>query len=475
MALLKKKSSKSKAKKVEEVKQVETKVEEIKETDFDVVMNEDFVEPEVQTTFNEDSIEDMNEDVEIENLYNEEVLGAFNDEPEELVLGAGSFTKRTSKPGAGNKCYITRGNGGWSWCIQGSPTDKQCNVLANCVGYACGRFNEVYNQIKGTTGMKYYMLNCNAENFIERAQQNGLEISSTPVKGGIMVWQKGNTLSGNDGAGHVAFVEEVYDNNHIYTSESGYGSSAFWNSHRYNTNGRWGLSSGYKFRGCIINPAVGKVGPTPAPTPTPGPSGKFNIGDKVVINGPLYVSSNATTASGNVSNKVTNITRKVAGTAHPYNTSGDLGWMDEASIKMYEEPKPTPAPQPVAQWPKTHTVKKHDTLSGIAAKYYGNGDYEHYMFIARANNIANPNIIHEGQKLTIPEYKNESKTLNVGDKVKIVSAYAASSTAKSAPYTAAIGWDRKIMNIYAGRNYPYAVGDGKTVVGFCKAEGLKKL
>ena len=118
MALLKKKSSKSKAKKVEEVKQVETKVEEIKETDFDVVMNEDFVEPEVQTTFNEDSIEDMNEDVEIENLYNEEVLGAFNDEPEELVLGAGSFTKRTSKPGAGNKCYITRGNGGWSWCIQ---------------------------------------------------------------------------------------------------------------------------------------------------------------------------------------------------------------------------------------------------------------------------------------------------------------------------------------------------------------------
>ena len=36
----------------------------------------------------------------------------------------------------------------------------------------------------------------------------------------------------------------------------------------------------------------------------------FNIGDKVVISGPLYVSSNATSPSGSVNNKVTEITRK---------------------------------------------------------------------------------------------------------------------------------------------------------------------
>ena len=71
-----------------------------------------------------------------------------------------------------------------------------------------------------------------------------------------MVWQKGNTLSGNDGAGHVAIVEKIIDNNTIYTSESGYGSSAFWNSTRSNTNGRWGIGSDYKFRGCIINPSI---------------------------------------------------------------------------------------------------------------------------------------------------------------------------------------------------------------------------
>lgn len=65
---------------------------------------------------------------------------------------------------------------------------------------------------------------------------------------------------------------------------------------------------------------------------------KFKIGDKVIINGYLYVSSNASTPSSSVKNKVTNITRIAQGAKHPYNTTGDLGWMDESSIKLYEEP-----------------------------------------------------------------------------------------------------------------------------------------
>ena len=167
---------------------------------------------------------------------------------------------RTSKPKAGNKFYTTKSKGGYSTCIQGSPTDA-CNVLANCVGYACGRFNEIIGS------MKYPSLNCNAENFIERAKSIGLEISNVPTLGGIMVWQKGGTLSGNDGAGHVAIVERIDSTNQIYTSESGYGSSAFWNSVRTNNNGRWGLGSGYTFRGCIVNPAIGKVTAPVEPTP----------------------------------------------------------------------------------------------------------------------------------------------------------------------------------------------------------------
>ena len=163
------------------------------------------------------------------------------------------FNMRTSKPSAGNKFYNNGNNGGYSWCINGSPTDKGCNVLANCVGYACGRFNEIIGS------MKYKTLCCNAENFIERAKQAGLQVVSYPTLGGIMVWQKGATLSGTDGAGHVAVVERIDSANQIYTSESGYGSSAFWNSIRKNNNGRWGLGNGYTFRGCIVNPAIGDV------------------------------------------------------------------------------------------------------------------------------------------------------------------------------------------------------------------------
>ena len=170
------------------------------------------------------------------------------------------FQIRTSKPSAGNKFYITKNAGGYSRCIVGKPTDSQCNVLSNCVGYACGRFNEIIGS------MKYPYLNCNAENFIERAINTyGLEIGQTPKAGAIMVWQKGSTLSGNDGAGHVAIVEKVIDANTVYTSESSYGGSAFWNSTRKNTNARWGIGSGYTFRGFIYNPSVKEeVTPTPS-------------------------------------------------------------------------------------------------------------------------------------------------------------------------------------------------------------------
>ena len=170
------------------------------------------------------------------------------------------FQIRTSKPSAGNKFYITKSRGGYSSCINGYPTDKDCNVLANCVGYACGRFNEIIGY------MKYPYLNCNAENFIERAiKKYGLEIGQKPKAGAIMVWQKGSTLSSNDGAGHVAIVEKVIDANTVYTSESSYGGSAFWNSTRKNTNGRWGIGSGYTFRGFIYNPSVKEeVTPTPS-------------------------------------------------------------------------------------------------------------------------------------------------------------------------------------------------------------------
>ena len=227
---------------------------------------------------------------------------------------------RTTRPGAGNKYYIRKANSGYSTCIQGKPTDKWCNVLSNCVGYACGAANEELG-----LGYEKYHLNCNAENFIERAIASGLSVYKTPQVGDIICWEGKGSL-----AGHVGIVVKIINSNCIKVAQSGWGSTTpFYITTNYNNNGRWGLSSNYPFRGFI---RILKNSPKPTPAPKPTPSGKFNIGDNVILNGPIYISSNASKPVNTIKNKKTKITRKNVGSAHPYNTTGDLGWCDEKSL-----------------------------------------------------------------------------------------------------------------------------------------------
>lgn len=177
------------------------------------------------------------------------------------------------------KYYTRIVSGGLNGAVAGSPTIKGANVLCNCVGFANGRFNQIINDpdLTGINKAFRYQLVCNAENFIESAKRQGLKISSVPVQGGIMVWQKGKTLGGGDGAGHVAVVEEVYNDGTILTSESGWASWAFKTVRRSNSNGRWGQASAYKFRGCIINPSV-TLKTVPAPKLTvDGIGGKATV------------------------------------------------------------------------------------------------------------------------------------------------------------------------------------------------------
>lgn len=179
-----------------------------------------------------------------------------------------TMKNRTTQP-KNNKYYIRTVSGGLNGAVAGKPTIKGANVLANCVGYANGRFNEIINDpdLKGINKAFRYQLVCNAENFIEAAKSKGLKVSSVPYEGGIMVWRKGKTLKSSDGAGHVAIVEQVYDDGTILTSESGYGSAdwAFKMFRRSNSNGRWGQGSAYTFRGCIINPSVKNPKIVPVP------------------------------------------------------------------------------------------------------------------------------------------------------------------------------------------------------------------
>lgn len=174
---------------------------------------------------------------------------------------------RTECPKKNNKYYNNKSHGGLSDAVNGYPMISGLTVLQNCVGWANSRFNEICNDpnLDGIVKKFKYQLVCDAEDFIESAKRQGLKINPTPIEGGIMVWQKGATLGSGDGAGHVAVVERVYDDGTILTSESGWASWTFKTVRRDNNNGRWGQNSAYKFRGCIINPAVKNPKVVPVP------------------------------------------------------------------------------------------------------------------------------------------------------------------------------------------------------------------
>lgn len=181
------------------------------------------------------------------------------------------FKVKTTLPTLGDKLYNNKNNGGLSGCIDGKckstgkPYDG-LNVLANCVGWACGRYNQIYNEITNYDGMKYPDFNCNASKFIEYRFKNKnyypeLQVVDYPVVGGIMVMDNG-------GAGHVMIVEQIFERDNkgkptkIFTSESGWNGVAFRNVIREYDNNHWEMSSSYKCIGCIVNPAVGILEPT---------------------------------------------------------------------------------------------------------------------------------------------------------------------------------------------------------------------
>ena len=141
-----------------------------------------------------------------------------------------------------------------------------------------------------------------------------------------------------------------------------------WSLWQFTSDGKFSgysgrLDTNYAYRSFPNPKDESEPKPTPEPKPAPAPAPakqKFSIGDKVVVNGYLYTSANATSPAGSVSNKITNITRYAAGTAHPYNTTGDLGWMNEDSIKTYSAPASKPA----------RTIKKGSRVKFTGTKSY---------------------------------------------------------------------------------------------------------
>lgn len=154
-------------------------------------------------------------------------------------------------------------------------------------------------------------------------------------------------------------------------------------------NGRQVLS--WEYHGKI--PVIDYVKPTPKPEPKPEPSvptPKYKVGDKVIIDGQLYGNSDGGNPGQIVHNKVTNITRVAVGHLYPYNTTGDLGWMAEACVKLYVEPTQQPetfkvgdkvAPiklvdyngTPLMQYDEAYTIMQIDKRGAVLGAPRNNG------------------------------------------------------------------------------------------------------
>ena len=379
---------------------------------------------------------------------------------------------------------ITKSKGGYSTCIVGKPTDPNCNVLANCVGYADGAFNEEHE-----FGYEKYHLNCNAENFIERAIASGLSVYSQPMPGGIMCWQKGS-LKSSDGAGHVAICTSVIDANTVKTAESGYGSTAFWTATRKKGNGNWGQASTYKYRGCI---APEGYKPTPTPSVTPNVDRDKTKDQIEVLIDDLNVRVDGTTKAESIGfahKGFYNYSSMKENDGYKWYQIADKQWI--ASKDGWTNVLPKEEPQPI---PLKYKVGDVMVLNGyLYADAKGNGKGE-----KRENfkctitktwdepGTTKPYNVNNGlgwvaeEDLTPyvepPTPPTPTPTeLKVGDTVEIIGTGYSNIYGTKGWTAYGIGWTRQILKIYDPKTYayPYKVGNNSGVTGFYKAEALKK-
>jgi len=89
-----------------------------------------------------------------------------------------------------------------------------------------------------------------------------------------------------------------------------------------------------------------------------------------------------------------------AGSAQPSQSAApSVAPSARASVRPSVAPSVSIAPpaSPSASGPRTYTIQPNDTLASIAARFNTT-----VKALAKANNIANPRIIHAGQVLVIP-------------------------------------------------------------------------
>lgn len=201
-----------------------------------------------------------------------------------------------------------------------------------------------------------------------------------PEQGDVIMydWQDSGVRDNTGAPDHVGIVAEVTGSS-IKVIEGNKSNAVGYRS--MSVNGRY--IRGY----CLPDYASKATGGS-----TPPAQGGFKVGDLVQFaGGPHYPSAGAAAPAGTPKAGPAKVTAISSGAKHPYHlihtdkTSGVYGWVDAGNIAA------------TAAQEAAYTVKKGDTLSGIARKYGTT-----VAALAATNGIANPNLIRVGQVLKIP-------------------------------------------------------------------------
>lgn len=163
------------------------------------------------------------------------------------ICSMSNFIPRTTAPATSNRYYY-----------QDNVFYQSGYGLPNCTAYAWGRFWEL-------SGERPTLCINNAEDWYK--YNDGYARGQTPKLGAVIVWAKGQVGVNDDGAGHVAIVEQINADGSIRTSNSAYNGSLFY---MQDIPASYALS-GYTFQGFIYNPVDFEASGTgEMPTPISG-------------------------------------------------------------------------------------------------------------------------------------------------------------------------------------------------------------
>ena len=150
-----------------------------------------------------------------------------------------TYKPRTTAPSTTDKNFIHYTKGGYNYCIE----IKDGSCLPNCVGYAWGRWRELLGKYHNLSRRNAEMWWGNTDDGYKRGQ--------TPKLGAVLCWAKGKVGNKEDGAGHVAIVEQINADGSIVISNSDYSGRRFYTR---TMKAPYSLGNKYTFQGFIYPP-----------------------------------------------------------------------------------------------------------------------------------------------------------------------------------------------------------------------------